>query len=89
MEYPTSLKTSAIVISFGFRPFKVLLFPPPHIPPLLGHKTFVTPVLIGYEPVRRAALDGEQVEEAFRKLVSLAPFLANASMFGVFIDIDP
>ena len=29
--------------------------------------------LIGYDPVNKAALDGEQVDEAFKKFVSLAP----------------
>ena len=66
----------------------MLIFPDPK-PPLLGHKTLTTPVLIGYEPVKSAALDGEQVDEAFKKLVSLAPPSPNLSILGVFIDIDP
>ena len=56
----------------------MLLLPPDPNPPLLGHKTLITPVLIGYEPVKRAALDGEHVDEAFKKLVSLAPPLPNS-----------
>ena len=56
------------------------LLRPPKPPPPSGHNTPVTPVLMGYDPVSKAALEGEQVEEATRKSVKVAPPAPKASI---------